>query len=125
MLYSFGYKYGQPVHTNFVLDVRCLPNPFWVPNLRDQTGMDAGVAEYVLSSESGKKMLEQSVQFITFWLTQQEMAKKSGVRIAIGCTGGRHRSVAMVEALGQAISADWDICSFHKDIDKDVSLQSS
>lgn len=118
--FSFGYKYGSPLNANFLLDVRCLPNPYWDERLRDSTGLVAEVAAYVLESEAGKELKGHLETFFPFWFAQHLCAGKEVLRIAIGCTGGRHRSVALVEALSDTFRrGGYHVEHFHRDIGKD------
>jgi len=102
MLQSFGFKHGMPRNANFVFDVRCLPNPHWHPGLRPLTGKDQAVAEFLEESDSVKRMRYDLNQFIQRWIPCFEAEGRSYLSIAIGCTGGQHRSVYLVEHLAQA-----------------------
>jgi UPF0042 nucleotide-binding protein len=120
VIFSFGFKYGTPVDINYVMDMRFLPNPYWVDELRDKTGLDGAVADYVLLSEEGKRTVVQLQEFFGFIVRQNIAAEKKTVRIGIGCTGGRHRSVAVVEKIAAFLLAEFGCVSvFHKDIKKD------
>jgi UPF0042 nucleotide-binding protein len=120
IIFSFGFKYGTPVDINYVMDMRFLPNPYWVDELRDKTGLDGAVADYVLLSEEGKRTVVQLQEFFGFIVRQNIAAEKKTVRIGIGCTGGRHRSVAVVEKIAAFLLAEFGCVSvFHKDIKKD------
>ena len=98
---SFGFKNGLPTDTDFMFDVRCLPNPHWEPALRLQTGMDAEVAEFLRSQEDVAQMLGDVETFLVKWIPHFEAENRSYMTVAIGCTGGRHRSVYLVEALAK------------------------
>lgn len=104
-IFSFGFKYGIPLDADFVADVRFLPNPFWVPNLRELTGQDQPVADYVLGSEGAAAFLDAYEQAILVAIGGYAQEDKHFVTIAIGCTGGQHRSVAMSEALASRLRA--------------------
>lgn len=104
-IFSFGFKYGIPLDADFVADVRFLPNPFWVPNLRELTGQDQPVADYVLGSEGATAFLDAYEQAILMAIWGYAQEDKHFVTIAIGCTGGQHRSVAMSEALASRLRA--------------------
>ena len=104
-IFSFGFKYGTPTDADFVADVRFLPNPFWVPNLRELTGMDKPVSDYVLSSPGAKEFLDAYERAIAVALEGYAQEDKHFVTIAIGCTGGQHRSVAMSEELARRLRA--------------------
>lgn len=99
LLQSFGFKHGVPSDTDFVFDVRCLPNPHWDPNLRPLTGRDPAVAEFLQQHDSVHTMQEQIRAFLLDWLPQFEAENRSYLTVSIGCTGGQHRSVFMVERL--------------------------
>ena len=101
VLFSFGFKYGTPVDINLLLDVRFLPNPYWVEELRPKTGLLPEVGAYVLESEAGARFLELLLPALCCALEESLAAGKGNVRFAIGCTGGRHRSVALTEAIAQ------------------------
>jgi UPF0042 nucleotide-binding protein len=98
-LVSFGYKHGVPVDTDLVFDVRCLPNPHFVEGLRQLTGRDAAVVRYMRKHQATHDFLEHLTSFLRFALPQYVREGKSYLTVAVGCTGGRHRSVMMVEAL--------------------------
>ena len=98
-------KYGMPIDADFVADVRFLPNPFWVPSLRELTGHDKPVADYVLSSKGAKEFLDAYEKAIEIALEGYAQEDKHYVTIAVGCTGGQHRSVAMSEELARRLRA--------------------
>ena len=104
-IFSFGFKYGIPIDADFVADVRFLPNPFWVPRLRELNGKDAPVSEYVLSSDGATEFLDAYEKAIAIAVNGYAQEDKHYVTIAIGCTGGQHRSVAMSEALAERLRA--------------------
>ena len=104
-IFSFGFKYGIPIDADFVADVRFLPNPFWVPELRSLTGRDKAVSDYVLSSEGAADFLDAYEKAIAIAIEGYAQEDKHYVTIAIGCTGGQHRSVAMSEALAKRLRA--------------------
>jgi UPF0042 nucleotide-binding protein len=99
-LESFGYKHGTPTDADFVFDSRCLPNPHWQPALRPMTGRDRAVADFLADSPLVARYLKQIQGFMDDWLPVFEAENRSYLTIAIGCTGGQHRSVYLVEALG-------------------------
>lgn len=120
VLYSFGFKYGTPVDVNLVLDVRFLPNPYWVEGLRPKTGKVKEVADYVLKSTEATSFLLHLEPLLQFLIKQNSTVGKKTVRIAIGCTGGRHRSVAVTEKLAMFLSGmDVKLSVFHRDIERD------
>ena len=98
---SFGFKHGVPKDADFVFDVRCLPNPHWEPRLRPLTGRDADVAEYLQAQPSVERMYEHIRGFIEEWLPAFERESRSYLTVAIGCTGGQHRSVYLSERLSE------------------------
>ncbi len=113
---SFGFKHGAPRDADMVLDVRFLANPHWEPQLRPLTGQDHAVSDYVLSSADAGEFLERTVGLINFLLPRYRAEGKSYVSIGIGCTGGRHRSVAIAEYLGKQLGGDVDVIVQHRDI---------
>ncbi|WP_417852206.1 RNase adapter RapZ [Bifidobacterium olomucense] len=102
-IFSFGFKYGMPIDADFVADVRFLPNPFWVPELRELNGLDKPVSDYVLSSKGAVEFLDAYEKAIETALEGYAQEDKHYVTIAIGCTGGQHRSVAMSEELARRL----------------------
>ena len=101
MFESFGFKNGVPIDADFVFDVRCLPNPFWNPELKPFTGLDQPVADYLGNQPEVIEMLSDIQQFLGRWLPRFEASNRSYMTIAIGCTGGQHRSVYLCEQLRQ------------------------
>lgn len=123
VLYSFGFKYGTPVDANLVLDVRFLPNPYWVAELRPKNGKVAEVADYVLQSAEAQKFFQHLEPLLQFLVDQNSIADKKTLRIAIGCTGGRHRSVAVTEKLAPFLSKfPVELTVFHRDIERDGEM---
>jgi UPF0042 nucleotide-binding protein len=104
-LESFGFKHGMPLDADIVLDVRFLPNPHWEPTLRPLTGLDGPVREYVLAAEGAGEFLDRMSGLLEFLLPAYVKEGKSYLTVAVGCTGGRHRSVALVEELARRLSA--------------------
>ncbi|MGH3831576.1 MAG: RNase adapter RapZ [Pseudonocardiaceae bacterium] len=96
---SFGYKYGLPMDSDLVIDVRFLPNPFWIPELREATGRDAEVRNYVLSQEGAEEFLDRYLALLRLISGGYRREGKRYLTIAVGCTGGKHRSVVISEAL--------------------------
>lgn len=122
-LFSFGFKYGSPDDVNMLFDVRFLPNPYWVEGMREKSGREPDVAAYVLESDAGAHIANHFTSLLPFLVNQYLTAGKKTLAIAIGCTGGRHRSVALVEKLGaelKKIVADATV--YHRDIEKDSQL---
>lgn len=104
-IFSFGFKYGIPLDADFVADVRFLPNPYWVPSLRELTGEDKPVSDYVLSNERAKEFLDAYEKAIMVAIKGYAEEDKHYVSIAVGCTGGQHRSVAISRNLAQRLRA--------------------
>ncbi len=100
---SFGFKYGVPNDSNFMADVRFIPNPHWVPELRPFTGKDAAVAKYVLKDEGAEEFVNRYAEMLELVFEGYRRENKHYATIAIGCTGGKHRSVAVSEELGRRI----------------------
>lgn len=100
MFRSFGFKYGVPVDADYVFDVRCLPNPHWVEGLRALTGLDGPVEKYLEGQELVNRMFGDVQQFVERWLSCFEDNHRTYLTVAIGCTGGQHRSVYLAERLG-------------------------
>ncbi len=116
---SFGFKHGIPTEADFVIDVRCLPNPYWVENLRSKTGLDEEVKNYVFSFQESNQLLEKLVDMLDFLNPLYIKEGKSQIVIAIGCTGGNHRSVAIAESLKNHFCVRWDNVSVnHRDINR-------
>lgn len=107
-LLSFGFKNGTPVDADYVFDVRCLPNPHWEPSLRALNGRDAGVADWLERHAEVGKMLTDIHQFLDHWLPEYRKQDRAYVTIAIGCTGGQHRSVYLVEKLAERLRGSYD-----------------
>jgi UPF0042 nucleotide-binding protein len=118
-LLSFGYKYGVPHGTDIMLDVRFLPNPHFVSSLRAKTGLEPEVEEYVLKNAETRDFFERLYALLLFTLPLYEREGKSNLTIALGCTGGRHRSVVLVEELQKRLrGGSLPIHVKHRDIDK-------
>jgi UPF0042 nucleotide-binding protein len=100
---SFGFKYGLPPDADFVLDARFLPNPYWVPELKELTGCDADVSRYVLGQHGARTFVETYARLINTTAPGFEREGKRYLTVAVGCTGGKHRSVAIVEELARRL----------------------
>lgn len=100
---SFGFKYGNPTDTDLIADGRFLPNPFWIPELRSSTGLDKSVSEYVLGQEGAREFIENYAKALEPVLAGYQRENKRHATIAIGCTGGKHRSVALTEELAERL----------------------
>lgn len=105
---TFGFKYGMPSEADMVFDLRFLPNPYFIPELKPLSGCDAPVADYVLGKNPGKEYLARLTDFLDYVLEQYEAEGRFRLTIAIGCTGGRHRSVAVAEALAKTLRAKYN-----------------
>lgn len=119
-VFSFGFKYGRPEDVTIMLDVRFLPNPYWEEGMRHLTGLESAVADYVLKSTSGKEFMERLVPLFTFLVEQNKAVGKSEMRIGVGCTGGHHRSVAVVEKLSSLLDdTSVSLTTYHRDLGKE------
>jgi UPF0042 nucleotide-binding protein len=117
MFRSFGFKGGVPVDADMVFDVRCLPNPHWEPALRELTGRDAPVAAWLEAQPEVGRMYEDIEGFLARWLPAFAASNRSYVTIAIGCTGGRHRSVYLAERLARELAArPGDVLVRHREL---------
>jgi UPF0042 nucleotide-binding protein len=114
---SFAFKRGVPVDADYVFDVRMLPNPHYESGLRHLTGKDSEVAAYLQAHAEVDDMFRHIEQFIAHWLQALVRDHRSYVTVAIGCTGGQHRSVYLVERLAQAFSANWVTLKRHRELD--------
>lgn len=116
---SFGYKYGIPAEINFLQDVRFLPNPFYEDELREKTGKCKEVQAYIKNSPVTLKFLEDLRNFLTNYVTEYFNSGKENITVAIGCTGGRHRSVAVAEYVYEFLKdLGYNIDITHRDIQK-------
>jgi UPF0042 nucleotide-binding protein len=119
LLVSFGFKYGVPTGSDLVFDVRFLPNPHFVPHLKGQTGKDPAVIEFMNANAETPEFLKRLETFLDFLIPQYEKEGKSYVTVSIGCTGGRHRSVFIAEALARHFeSAGNRVRVNHRDVEK-------
>jgi UPF0042 nucleotide-binding protein len=117
---SFGFKYGVPLDADFVHDLRFLPNPFWVPELRPLTGRDEPVAEFVLSQPGAKEFVDDVVTLMDSVVEGFIREGRRYVTVALGCTGGKHRSVAMAEQLAERLRSDTvDAFIVHRDLGRE------
>ncbi len=117
---SFGFRLGIPTHADMVLDVRFLPNPFFVPELKPHPGTDPRVASFVLGQPDAKAFLERLVDMLGFLLPRYRSEGKSYLTLAIGCTGGKHRSVALAGALAERLEAGGQpVRLWHRDVEKE------
>jgi RNase adapter protein RapZ len=129
---SFGYKYGLPVDADLVADCRFLPNPHWIAELAPMTGQDAPVLEYILSQPGAIEFLDRYAELLRIVLPGYEREGKRFVTLAVGCTGGKHRSVAIAEQLalrvealggealgGEALGGETDVQVGHRDLGRE------
>lgn len=121
---SFGFKYGLPVDADVVLDLRYLPNPYFVRELRSLSGLNPKVAEFVNNAPESQELLDDLERMLRRMLPRYEREGKAYLTIALGCTGGRHRSVSMAEALAKRLGSERDIIVTHRDLDEDLKLAS-
>ena len=103
LIESFGYKYGIPTEADFIFDVRCLPNPYWDNRLRDKTGLDQEVIDFLQAQPSCQQMLTDIKDFLLRWLPAYQAEQRKYLTIAIGCTGGVHRSVYLANELAKVL----------------------
>jgi UPF0042 nucleotide-binding protein len=117
---SFGYKYGLPVDADIVVDCRFLPNPHWVPDLAPLTGQDAAVREYVLGQPGAAEFLRAYLEALEITLSGYNRSGKHFVTLAVGCTGGKHRSVAISEEIAARLSTTWQgVQVTHRDLGRE------
>jgi UPF0042 nucleotide-binding protein len=113
---SFGFKRGVPSVVDLLFDVRFLPNPHWVPELRPLTGLDGPVRAHVLDSDDARSFIEKVIDLLTFLVPRYEAEGKAYLTIGVGCTGGRHRSVAVAEEIGRRLKDKGiDVSVRHRD----------
>lgn len=115
---SFGFKYGLPLDADLVFDVRFLPNPYYIPELRNQTGLDEEVADYVMNHDESEDFYHHLLDLIKPILPGYQKEGKAILTVAVGCTGGQHRSVAFAHRLAQDLKADWPVNESHRDKDR-------
>ena len=114
---SFGFKHGLALDADFAFDARCLPNPFYDPELRALTGRDAPVADFLARQALVGRYLTHILGFLEHWLPEFERDLRSYVTVAVGCTGGQHRSVYLVEALAKHFSSNRQVLVRHRELD--------
>lgn len=118
-LVSFGFKHGLPIDADIAMDVRFLPNPYYIPELREKTGVDQEVYDYVMQQSETEEFFNRFMALLAVNLPGYKREGKSNVNIAIGCTGGHHRSVALVERVAQQLRSDgYNVNISHRDKDK-------
>lgn len=118
---SFGFKYGIPADSDLVFDVRFLPNPFYIPELKNRTGNEAEVKNFVMESETARQFLDKLEDMLMFLIPHYIEEGKNQLVVSIGCTGGKHRSVTLVNELGIILGkTEYGLKIEHRDIDKNV-----
>ncbi|WP_349408568.1 RNase adapter RapZ [Pseudalkalibacillus sp. SCS-8] len=116
---SFGFKYGMPIDADLVFDVRFLPNPHYIEHMRPKTGLEEEVSSYVLKWSETQQFIEKLTGLLDFIIPHYKREGKSQLVIAVGCTGGKHRSVTLAEHLKEYLGANYRVNSNHRDIKKD------
>ncbi|MBR5808489.1 MAG: RNase adapter RapZ [Clostridia bacterium] len=117
---SFGFKFGVPIDSDLVFDVRCFPNPFYVDELKQKTGNEKEVQDFVMSAKESKDFLEKLQDMIKFLLPLYFDEGKNSITISVGCTGGKHRSVTMANKLAESLS-EYNVNIIHRDIKRSKS----
>lgn len=115
---SFGFKYGLPIDADIAMDVRFLPNPHYIAELRPKTGMDQEVYDYVMSFPETEVFYQKFLDLLQTIMPGYIKEGKNSLTVAIGCTGGQHRSVALTRRVGEALSKDYKVNITHRDKDK-------
>lgn len=119
---SFGFKYGIPVDSDLVFDVRFMPNPFYIPDLRSYSGNDKPVSDYVLEHEEATTFIEKLKDMLDYLIPHYENEGKRQLIVSIGCTGGRHRSVTIANEIYNYLSSKWATVTIeHRDINEDIN----
>ena len=116
ILESFGYKRGVPLDADYVFDVRHLPNPHWQPHLKPLTGLDAEVQAFLQTHQDVNSMQDDILTFLQKWLPVYANTHRHYLTVAIGCTGGQHRSVYLVERLAAALKTSWPVQTLHREL---------
>jgi len=118
-IFSFGFKYGMPPEADMVLDVRFLPNPYFVAELKEKTGLEPEVADFVLRNETNREFFSHLIPLLTYLIPRYQAEGKTCFAIAVGCTGGRHRSVAITEELRARLAASAsNVAVWHRDLSR-------
>lgn len=105
---SFGFKHGVPIDADIVFDARCLPNPYWQPELRQHSGQDMEVIQFLVGQPEVQEMVDDIIRYLTRWIPRYENNNRSYLTVAIGCTGGKHRSVFLTETLASHFNQSMD-----------------
>ena len=116
ILQSFGYKHGIPLDADFIFDVRHLPNPHWDIELRKYSGLDEPIQKFLSLNDKTNEMFEDLNQFLSKWLPAFAAGHRHYITVSIGCTGGQHRSVYIVDRLKKALEAKWSIQVLHREM---------
>lgn len=116
ILQSFGFKYGLPLDTDYVFDLRHLVNPHWIADLRNYTGLDQPVQDFLSADQMVNEMYHDVYQFLDKWLPVFSQGHRQFINIALGCTGGQHRSVYFVDRLAKALQAQWSVQVLHREM---------
>ena len=119
---SFAFKHGVPLDADYVFDVRMLPNPYYEPELRDLTGLDEPVAAFLRAQPEVQRLYADIETFLRNWIDRIARSQRSYVTVALGCTGGQHRSVYLVERLAESCAADWPTLQRHRELDGRLQL---
>jgi UPF0042 nucleotide-binding protein len=122
-LLSFGFKHGYPAEADVVLDVRFLPNPYFVESLSAASGLEPHVARFVMDNDDAREFVKKTEELLLFSLPRFEREGKAYVTVAIGCTGGRHRSVAVAEELARRLPSRWPLTVRHRDLERTAERQ--
>lgn len=115
---SFGYKHGTPNDVEIIFDTRILDNPFWVPSLKELTGKETPVQEYVLNSENAKSLIDHLENYLDFYLDIVKNQGRNFYTVGIGCSGGQHRSVTIAEQLAERYDKKYDVLLVHRDAER-------
>ncbi len=116
---SFGFKYGPLAEGDLIFDVRCLPNPFYIPELKEKTGLDTEVSSYVMKFDEAKELCKKLTDLLDFLIPLYEKEGKAQLVVAFGCTGGKHRSVTFAEAIAKYLkNKNYKVRIAHRDIEK-------
>lgn len=115
-LQSFGFKHGSPSDSDFMFDVRCLPNPYWHKELRPFSGKDPEIQEFLSSQESVRNYIKDIADFLEKWLDKFKQEGRSYLTISVGCTGGHHRSVYIIDQLSKQLSKKHNILTLHRNL---------
>ena len=118
-LISFGYKFGLPLDADIIIDLRFLPNPYWVEELKDLNGLDSRVVDYIMDFESAREFARSFVDLIESLIPLYQFERKYHLTIGVGCTGGKHRSIVIANELASRLTSDgFQVAVTHRDIDK-------